>query len=197
MIESFNKLESREKRLIILLAVIIIFYLLYTFIYQPIAGILSEVKEEIEALERREAVLKKDLSDFDALKNDYGKYNINDLLISLPDQGKVPEIIVWIEQMFSDPSLTKPNIGFSLDTSTKDRNFLQITFAFSGSYKSIYSLMENIENSSRLTTIESVNLSGTNNSLNANLVVRVYGQNFGEIPQGEFDFENISLFGGR
>ncbi|QNO16110.1 hypothetical protein HYG86_15710 [Alkalicella caledoniensis] len=195
MLEMFKKLSSRERNMLIILCSLIFLYVIYITLFETSMTTLKDANKQLESLQSREDELNLQLATYNGLKNRYGSYDINELQKILPAEGKVPEIILWIESLFADTGLSRPNISLNLVESQEKH--MQLTLTFSGPYNSIYSLINNIENNTRLTKIERVNLNGNQGSLNANLVVNVYGQSFHEVPDGQFNFSNEALFRGQ
>ncbi|SHJ68396.1 Type II secretion system (T2SS), protein M [Anaerobranca californiensis DSM 14826] len=191
----FSKLSPRERKLITFLGIIILLYLAYITLFEGNLAKLQEREGYLDSLQRQEEKLQGEMFQYNLLKNQYGNYDIEELLIKYPEKLHIPEIILWLEELFADWELSRPNI--SLNKVYGDISYLGITLSFTGPYDNIFNLIEKIEGDERLVLIESLNLSGSQNSLAANISIKFIGQSFEELSQGEYDFSNRNLFGGR
>lgn len=192
MFEIFKKLTNREKRLLIIAVILMVMYGTYALAFEPSRAKLDETKEQLNRLEQQEAQLNREIANYNQLKDSYQNYNLDELLTQLPKQGKVPEIILWLQQLFLDPQITHSGIGFSRGEDIEQ--YLQINLSVSGPYSNVQGIINRIEGNERLTTIETVNLSGGANSVSANLSIRIYGQDFTDISEEEYNFNNNDLF---
>lgn len=195
MQEFLNRLSSREKRMITILLVFLLMYSAYKLIIDKSLVKLEDVNSQLESLIEREDELSREIVSYNTLRINYQTYDLNNLEITLPIEGEVHEIVLWIEELFSDTTLTRPRLSFKL--MDEQEKYVEVSLEFSGPYESVYSLMDQIENNTRLTKIQSSNLNGNQGQLNANLTMRVYGQAFEELTKGEYDFENYNLFKGQ
>lgn len=196
MKEYFKKLSPREKKMLSMLAFILLLYGLYALVFEGNIQALSDKRDQLTALEQREEQMSMELFSYNLLKERYSAFDLDKLEEQLPSQGKFHEIILWLDGLFDNSAISTPTMGFSV-AAEEEVKYMQITLTFSGSYTDIYSLVEEIEGNTRVTTVERMNLSGTQDSLTANLVIHVYGQNFTDIGLGEFDFQNDNLFRGN
>jgi Tfp pilus assembly protein PilO len=190
----FSKLSAREKNLLIFLGFLLLIYFLYITLFEGNLAKLEEKQMYLESLERKEEDLSLKIFQYNVLKQNYGNYDLGELLVKYPEEGQIPEIILWLEELFVDRELSKPNISFNKVDGNE--RYLQISLNFSGPYNNIYNLIEKIENHERLTTIERLNLSGSQNSLSASITFNIYGQSFEDFSNEEYDFSNTKLFGG-
>ena len=195
MKDYFNKLSDRERKMLGLLAVLILCFGMYALVFEGNIRVLNDKKDQLASLETREENLSMELFSYGLLNERYSGYNMDELEKQLPSQGRVPEIILWLDDLFKRGDLSTPTMGFSV--ASNEVEYMQITLTFSGSYRAIFNLVEEIESSKRLTAIERINLSGSQDSLTANMVIHVYGQDFADIGQGEFDYQNSNLFRGN
>lgn len=153
---------------------------------------LEDKKQQLSRLEQQEENLNLELFSYNLLKDNYQNYDLEDLLVRLPEQGQLPEIILWIKELFSDPALSTPSLSFSVVS--QDLQFLQVTLSFTGPYQNIYQLIDRIEGSDRVTKVDRLNLSRGQGNLSAGLVIKIYGQDFTDFSVEDFDFENSDLF---
>jgi Tfp pilus assembly protein PilO len=193
MIEIFKNLSKKELRLVFILLTIIFLYLVYMFILTPSIKKLKETENELSKLEKQKLQLNNDINLYNQLKNQYQNDSLEDLLLQLPDEGKVPEIILWIEELFQDPNVSNPNISFARGNNKEQ--YLELSISFTGPYINVKDLINKIEANKRLTIVENTNLNkGTSNLIVSHLVIKIYGQNFKDFSEKEYDFNNIDLF---
>lgn len=193
MSEVFNKLSKRERTLMIIALAVILIYSVYAFVLGPSKVKLEKNQQELFRLEQQEAQFNREVANFNQLKETYENYSFEELLIQLPEQGKVPEVIRWLEDLFKDPLLTNPSIGFSMGEDIEP--YLQVTLSFSGPFANVHGLINKIEANERVTAIDRTNLSrGQLNTLTSNLTIRIYGQDFTDISEGDYNFNKIDLF---
>ncbi len=190
MTEVFKKLSKRELRFTIILLTIILLYGIYVVIFVPSITKLEEKDNELLKLEQKEIQLNNEIVLYNKLKDTYQSYNFEKLQIQFPNEGKVPKIILWIEELFQDSNLSRPSVSLS-----KEGQYLQISLSFTGPYTDVQSLINKIEANERLTTIETINLNAsTVDSITVNLVIRIYGQDFTDVSKNEYDFNHVDLF---
>jgi Tfp pilus assembly protein PilO len=196
MIEVFKNLSKRELKFIIILLTIIFLYMVYVIIFAPSLRKLAERESELFRLEGHKAKLNSEVRHYHQLKNKYQDYNYENLLLQFPNEGKVPQVILWIEDLFQDYNLSRPSINFS--RCNDQEQYLQISLNFTGPYGNIEDLINKIEANERLTTIETINLNaGSGYLITGNLLMRVYGQNFQDVSAAQYNFNKMDLFRGE
>lgn len=193
MLESFKKLPKRELKFIIVLLTIIFSWGIYVIIFVPSITKLEKTGNQLLELEKQKAQLDNDVKNYNKLKDKYQSYSFEKLTLQFPNEGKVPKIILWIEELFQDPNLSRPSISF-LRGKDKEQ-YLQLFINFTGPYANVQDLIKKIEANERLTTIETTNLSmGTSNLITADLTIKIYGEDFTDTSVEKYDFNNIDLF---
>jgi Tfp pilus assembly protein PilO len=193
MLEIFKKLSKRELRLVIVLLTIIFSWGIYVIIFVPSITKLEKTENQLFELEKQKAQLNNKVRRYNQLKDKYQSYSFEKLALQFPNKGKVPQIILWVEELFQDPNLSRPSISF-LRGEDKEQ-YLQLFLSFTGPYANVRDLIKKIEANERLTTIENTNLSsGTSNAITTNLTIKIYGEDFADVSVEKYDFNNIDLF---
>ncbi|SES63422.1 type 4a pilus biogenesis protein PilO [Anaerobranca gottschalkii] len=176
MKEILNKLNEREKKMLLILFSLIVVYVLYNYVITATLNKREEYQSKLETLEMKESNLNLHLVRYNSLKTNYGDYQLEDLRKRLPEEGYIPEVLLWIENIFQANGIDEPNIQMQIVNGQP--SYLQLNLTFRGDYNSVYNLLQGIEGNERIVQIENYNFSGDKNLGSVNLTLRVYGEKF-------------------
>lgn len=175
----WNNLSDREKKLLIFLSLVISVYLIYDLVVVKSMDRLEEVNAELAEVEEKEHSLEIELARLKILEEEYKDYSLSQVQARLPENVDIPETILWLERMFSDSSLSQPDIQFS-QPEERASNYIELNLSFSGSYDNIHNLVGKIENNERVVSLESLNISGVGENISATMSLNVFAQNIDE-----------------
>lgn len=176
-----------------ILLTIIFSYGIYLIIFVPQITKLEKIENNLFELEKQNTQLNNKMKHYNKLKVQYQVYSYEKLILQFPDKGKIPEVILWLEELFQDPSLSRPSISFS--RGQDQEQYLQLSLSFTGPYNNVQDLIKKIEANERLTIIETTNLiRGTSDLIVTSLVIKIYGKDFTDVSEEKYDFNNIELF---
>jgi type IV pilus assembly protein PilO len=194
-------LSKREKYLLIVLGVTLVFYCYYRLLMLPIInGIvvsranIDKYNDEINSQVLNSLVVQKDKKQLEELKA-----NIDKSLAAFPKDERNPEIAYDIKAVSNNCNVLLGAINFgqaaeySLQQGPKVSNKLMsvpVTLQVSGDYRNIINFILKIENDSRMAVVGSVALNETGGTLQSSISVNYLYMPSQNMIGAEYDFNN-------
>jgi type IV pilus assembly protein PilO len=194
-------LSKREKYLLIVLGVTLVFYCYYRLLMLPIInGIvvskanIDKYNDEINSQVLNSLVVQKDKKQLEELKT-----NIDKSLAAFPQDERNPEIAYDIKAISNNCNVLLGAINFgqaaeySLQQGPKVSNKLMsvpVTLQVSGDYRNITNFISKIENDSRMAVVDTTALSGTEGLLQSSISVNYLYMPSQNMIDTEYDFNN-------
>lgn len=173
-----KNLSKREKYLLIVLAVALVFYCYFRIVLLPILDDIQVSKSNINKYteEINSQILNKITMQKDKKQLEEFKANIDKSLAALPKEERNPEIAHNIKALsdYCGVSMNSINFGqaveFKLEQAPKVSDKVMsvpVMLQVSGNYKSIMSFISKIENDSRIALVNTAAINGNDNALQA------------------------------
>lgn len=191
-----NDLSKREKVLIGVLLILLILYVYYYFFLSPVFKQINEVKNnisedmiQIDKINSTEAEIKKLNTEYDACKLKFA-----DASNKLPENERNPEISYNLKALGDKNSITIDGITYAVPADYKAANqngaqanntqktapgdiklnVVPVQINIEGAYPSIMNFVNSIENGSRISRVDGINITSTDKGLNAAINVSYY-----------------------
>lgn len=191
-----SSLSKREKVLIGILLSFLVLYLYYNFFLSPVFKEINQVKNNIsedmiqlDKIKNTEAEIKKLTVEYDACKLKFA-----DAAKELPESERNPEISYNMKVLGDKNSITLNGITFSdpqeFNSSNQNGtqanntqktapgdiklNVIPVQINAIGAYPSIMNFVNSIENDSRITCIDGININSSDKGLNAAISASYY-----------------------
>lgn len=143
---------------------------------------------------KKSAASKQINANYDALKGLQGEYNAlgamrETVATALPNKPDLPQLWAMMENIGNASGVATTSVN---SVSTSDSvaaaggpvQSLPISVAVQGTYPAIQSYLQNLEASTRPLRVTNITLSGTNNSIQANLTITTYYQGPADLSVG-------------
>lgn len=187
-----NSLTKREKRLLTILFVLILCVLYYNFIAEPLIEELRTADSKLHSNKKILEGLKESQKSIDEIRKqaDYLGTQADKSAVSLPNGAKVPEIIVFLNDItaLSGCRSEKVSFGQPVKKDSGSRNgeeapgnnaaareeslmIQPVMYEVTGGLEGIMTLLDRIEQSDRKILVDKISIvkDEENNNLNANL----------------------------
>lgn len=196
-----KNLSKREKYLLIVLAVMIVFYVYYRLLLLPILNDIYTSKANINKYneEINLQITNNVSAKNDKLKLEELKTKIDKALVVFPAEEREPEIAYDVKAISNscNVTLTAVSFGEAAEYQVKQGPKLSdkvmsvpVTLQFTGEYKNITNFIAKLENDTRMAVAENVILTGGNNSIHGSISLKylyLTGQNSKDT---KYDFNN-------
>jgi len=188
-----SRLNKNEKILLAILGVVIVGYLYYTFLLNPVLNKISiandnisNYKSEIVSLTTKEAETKNLQKQYDAMKLKYDQ-----VIKSYPKYQKDPQIAYDIKALAAKYSITLSSVNFSEPNKVEDKTSgnktdntaksnvyglynVAVNITSAGTFINMKDFIKALEGEQRSTEIVTTSLIAGENSVNASLTANYY-----------------------
>jgi type IV pilus assembly protein PilO len=194
-------LSKREKYLLIVLGVTLVFYCYYRLLMLPIInGIgtsksnIDKYNDEINSQVLNSLVVQKDKKQLEEVKT-----NIDKSLAAFPQDERNPEIAYDIKAISNNCNVLLGAINFgqpaeySRQQGPKVSNKLMsvpVTLQVSGDYRNITNFISKIENDSRMAVVDTAALSGNEGLVQSSISVSYFYMPSQNMMNAQYDFNN-------
>lgn len=179
------KISKREKYMILFLIVLIICYLLYTFVFESLISDLQELKDEhaVVSQQYEDAIntIKQKLQYEEQLK--IANYKLNEISNGYLKKINQENIIVLLNNYFNQNNIDVSAVNFSdvitekIDESNNEDtyDYMNISIAFNSTYEDMLELIDALQNSEVNFVICNLNfLVASGNNMSGTMIINVY-----------------------
>lgn len=154
----FNRLEKRQRTMVLALAATIVFSFYYNAIYKNQSGALRRARAELENVNNSMIKLKSQIPDIDAEKEalnsakkrlDFLKSQLSSLEAQLPRYGRVPQLLAQLVAEAAGYSIDFVSLKPKTTQEKKDYSQLAIEMKFNAAYPDFVNYLNHLESMSQ------------------------------------------------
>ncbi|MTI94919.1 MAG: hypothetical protein FH749_05435 [Firmicutes bacterium] len=138
----------------------------------------NQVKSEIENREIFQQQLEQRLETLLAIDTGSLLVQQEELEALIPPNGQLRELLAELEKMAEESGLTLNSIRGGNPSRDDEYMSLDLTILLEGDYQEHFDYIKMLENHERLLAVDSFNLSRSGDSINANIQISIYGDDF-------------------